>query len=91
VTNPEQPNRLKIPDIFRRTGVVVRQWFDSDYFPEGAEVVRRRPDRFEFRRCLPFVYLHLGCLLVFWVGWSWTALLIAMLLYAVRMFAITGF
>ena len=26
-------------------------------FPEGAEAVRERPDRFEFRRCLPFLFL----------------------------------
>ncbi len=71
--------------------VTVRQWFDSDYFPEGAQAVRERPDRFEFRRCLPFVFLHAGCLAVIWVGWSWTAVGIAALLYFVRMFAITGF
>jgi len=69
----------------------MRQWVDSDYFPEGAEAVRERPDRFEFRRCLPFLFLHLGCLAVIWVGWSWTAVAIAAALYFVRMFAITGF
>ena len=71
--------------------VTVRQWFDSDYFPEGAQAVRERPDRFEFRRCLPFVFLHAGCFTVIWVGWSWAAVGIAALLYFVRMFAITGF
>ena len=50
--------------------VTVRQWFDSDYFPEGAQAVRERPDQFEFRRCLPFLFLHAGCLGVVWVGWS---------------------
>ncbi len=69
----------------------VRQWFDSDYFPEGAEVVRQRPNAFEFRRCLPFIFIHLGCLGVIWVGWSWTAVTVALLLYVGRMFAITGF
>lgn len=69
----------------------VRQWFDSDYFPEGAEAVRERPDRFELRRALPFAFLHLGCLGVIWVGWSRTAVVAAVALYLVRMFAITGF
>jgi stearoyl-CoA desaturase (Delta-9 desaturase) len=78
-------------NLARRCGVAIRQWFDSDYFPEGADRVRQRPDRFEYRRCLPFLFLHLGCLLVFWVGWSWTAIFAAALLYVVRMFAITGF
>jgi len=31
------------------------------------------------------------CLGVFWVGWSWAAVVVATLLYLIRMFAITGF
>jgi len=69
----------------------MRQWVDSDYFPEGPEAVRKRPDRFELRRCLPFLFLHLGCLAVIWVGWSPAAVVVAVALYLVRMFAITGF
>jgi stearoyl-CoA desaturase (delta-9 desaturase) len=53
--------------------------------------VRARTDRFEFRRCLPFLFTHLGCLAVIWVGWSWTAVNVAAALYFVRMFAITAF
>lgn len=71
--------------------VTVKQWFDSDYFPEGAAAVRARPEQFELRRCLPFLFLHLGCLGVIWTGWSWTAVGVAILLYLIRMFAITGF
>jgi stearoyl-CoA desaturase (delta-9 desaturase) len=78
-------------NLVSRCLITVRQWFDSDYFPEGAEVVRQRPERFEPRRCLPFVFLHLGCLGVLWTGWSWTAMAVAAGLYFVRMFAITGF
>ena len=77
--------------FFSRALVTLRQWLDSDYFPEGAEAVRSRPDRLEYRRCLPFAILHLGCLGVIWTGWSWTALAVAVALYGVRMFAITGF
>ena len=75
----------------QRVLLTIRQWFDSDYFPEGAELVQSRPDRFEWRRCFPFLFLHLGCLGVLWVHWSWTAVTIAVALYFVRMFAITGF
>lgn len=40
---------------------------------------------------LPYVLLHLLCLGVFWVGFSWTALGVAIALYFIRMFAITAF
>ncbi len=42
-------------------------------------------------RCLPFLILHLACLAVFLVGWSWFAVGTAIFLYVLRMFAITGF
>jgi stearoyl-CoA desaturase (delta-9 desaturase) len=42
-------------------------------------------------RVLTFVALHISCLAVFWVGWSWTAVTVAAALYLTRMFAITGF
>jgi len=73
--------------------ITVRQWFDSDYFPGpgGGEAIANRPDSFEWRRCLPFVFIHLGCAGVIWVGWSWTAVIVAAALYFLRMFAITGF
>ena len=82
------PKRTGLP---MRSLVSMRQWFDSDYFPEGAERVREQPDRLEFRRCLPFVFTHLGCLGAMWVGSSWTAVAVAAALYLVRMFAITAF
>ena len=79
------------PHLVRHALVTIRQLFDSDYFPEGADAVREKPDRFEFRRCLPFLFTHLGCLGVIWVGWSWTAVAVAAALYLMRMFAITAF
>ncbi|MEI6491072.1 MAG: acyl-CoA desaturase [Verrucomicrobiota bacterium] len=63
---------------------------DSDYFPEGEESVRNKPEKFEFSRSIPFLILHLGCLGVIWTGWSWPAVATAVVLYFLRMFAITG-
>ncbi len=77
--------------LMRRTLQRMRQWMDSDYFPGGADAVRERPDKFEWSRAVPFLFLHIGCIGVIWTGWSWTALIAAAVLYAVRMFAITGF
>ncbi len=37
-----------------------------------------------------FWLVHASCVLVFWVGWSWAALLMCLLMYVLRMFAITG-
>jgi stearoyl-CoA desaturase (delta-9 desaturase) len=64
----------------------IRQWFDS-----SAEITDGDNDRVDMTRLVPFIALHLACAGVIWVGWSWTAVLIAVLLYGARMFAITGF
>jgi stearoyl-CoA desaturase (delta-9 desaturase) len=45
----------------------------------------------DWARVVPFVLLHLACLAVVWVGVSVTAVAVAVALYGVRMFAITGF
>ena len=66
------------------------QWIDSDYSVEAPEVIRAQPDGVNLVRCIPFVVLHLGCLGVLWVGWSWFAVWFAVALYFVRMFAVTG-
>ncbi len=66
------------------------RFIDSDYFPRGVEATRALPEKMEWSRALPFIILHLGCLGVFWVGWSPVALLVCALLYVVRMFFVTG-
>jgi stearoyl-CoA desaturase (Delta-9 desaturase) len=61
----------------------LRAWFDSTTPVDGSGV--------DWARVVPYVVLHLGCLGVFWVGASPAALWMATALYAVRMFAVTGF
>ena len=85
-------------DFMNKTGktpgrslVSLVRWFDSDYGNENLAAIRAKPDKVELVRVLPFVFLHLGCLGVIWAGWSWTAVAVAVVLYFVRMFAITGF
>ena len=48
----------------------------------------QHPDWF---RISPYIAIHLMCLGVIWVGWSWVALGVAGFLYVLRTFAITGF
>ena len=64
-------------------------WFDNaayDPAQTGAP-----GDRIDWLRCIPFIGMHLACLAVVWVGWSFTAVAAAVALYLLRMFAITGF
>ena len=66
----------------------VLRWFDT---AAEAPLDEARADRIDWLRALPFIALHLACLAVFQVGWSWFAIGVAVALYAVRMFALTGF
>ena len=74
----------------RRFFASLIQWVDSDYTVESPEAIRAQPDGVNLVRCIPFIILHLGCLGVIWVGWSWFAVWAAVFLYVVRMFAVTG-
>lgn len=60
------------------------QWFDS-------EAAAPSKPGFDWLRVLPFVALHIAVAAVFWVGASAVAVAAAFAMYALRMFAITGF
>ncbi|WP_174236124.1 acyl-CoA desaturase [Rhodanobacter sp. L36] len=66
----------------------MRRWFDTGV---SVEVDEDREDRVDWLRAAPFIAMHLACAAVFWVGASPVALIVAAALYAVRMFALTGF
>ena len=65
------------------------QWFDNDRVQNKYKYCF--DESIDWLRCIPFVGLHLGCFAVFFVGWSVPAIVVALILYVVRMFAITGF
>jgi stearoyl-CoA desaturase (delta-9 desaturase) len=67
----------------------VLRWFDSE--AGLAKISQDDEKRVDWFRIIPFIVLHGMCLAVIWVGWSWTAIIMALLLYIIRMFAITGF
>ncbi len=67
----------------------VVRWLDS--WAQDSSDAQRDPRDIDWLRISPFLALHAGCLLVPWVGWSWTAVAVALAFYAVRMFAITAF
>jgi stearoyl-CoA desaturase (delta-9 desaturase) len=66
----------------------IYKWLDGD----ADRMDSSDPDgrKIGWLRLLPFWALHLMCLGVFWVGFSWTAFAVAAGLYVLRMFAITG-
>ena len=50
-----------------------------------------RTGRVEWLRVTPFFLLHVACLAVFLVGWSWPAIAVAIFVYAARVFGLTAF
>jgi stearoyl-CoA desaturase (delta-9 desaturase) len=91
--NIDTENRLPAPPPEGVKGWIIRtlrQLFDSDFYVAGTDAVLERPEKFEWSRALPFIFLHVGCLGVIFVGWSWTAVWAAVALYFIRMFFVTG-
>ena len=66
----------------------ILRWFDSD---AGSDQLDHSSRHFNLLRVLPFVALHLACLLAFYTGVSSFAIWFALAFFALRMFAITGF
>ena len=73
-----------------RHWVGILSWFDNERAVTDVTGLKGAR-RIDWPRLLPFVAMHLGCLGVIWVGVSLTAVMVAVALYALRMFAITGF
>ena len=59
--------------------------------PETFEEPSQEDGKVEWFRCLPYVLIHLACLSAFFFPVTLPCILIALLSYGVRMFAITAF
>ena len=70
--------------------VTILRWFDSWAGIEQMRTDDDAPATVDWLRAIPLIIVHLLCLGVFIVGWSWTAVGVAAAFYFVRMFAITG-
>ncbi len=66
----------------------LHRWFDSSV---PLEVYPAATPLQKLLRNKNYLLVHLACLGVIWVGWSWTAAWVAIGLYFLRMFAITAF
>lgn len=69
---------------------ILLSWFDASAADLDGKSASRA-GQIDWLRTVPYLGMHLACLAVFWVGWSPVAVLVAVLAYAVRMIAITGF
>jgi len=77
--------KLSMASVMKR----LASWLDSGIsFEESSN---EQEYHIDWLRVIPFVLLHLACLSVIWVGWSVFALTFAVVIYGIRMFAITGF
>lgn len=66
----------------------ILRWFDSE---AGSDHLDTSSRSFNVVRVLPFIALHLACLLAFVTGVSTFAVVFAIGFFVIRMFAITGF
>ncbi|WP_341326626.1 acyl-CoA desaturase [Methylotuvimicrobium sp. KM2] len=62
-------------------------WFDSS----SVETSNEASEAVDWFRVIPFILMHVACLLVFVVGWSPIVIVVALFSYFIRMFAITAF
>src|SRR5688500_4063419 len=81
--NPEEaaPQRTLLTSL--------TSWLDA-----GAGLAhfdKAKVDQIDWLRVIPFIGMHITCVAVVFVGTSTTALVTAFVMYAIRMFAITGF
>lgn len=75
----------------RQTSASAVAWLDSDNVKNDPRLLNSGRPQSEPDRWLPFIFLHLGCLLIIPCGVSAVALWTCAVLYVLRMFAITGF
>ena len=70
------------------------RWIDSEAEPiKGSEATLKKTDgrQVNWQRIIPFFAVHLTCLFVFFVGWSPAAIIMCLVMFWLRMFAITAF
>jgi len=67
------------------------RWFRAGEAAPAARATTPAERRVEWLRVMPFIGMHVACLGVFVVGWHTPAVVAGVVLYVVRMFAITGF
>jgi stearoyl-CoA desaturase (delta-9 desaturase) len=102
VTAQPSANAEELPNMIHDTSTIsgirrmllclrklLRCWFDGH--EEAGLAFDGESKQMDRVRTIPFFALHVAIFAVFWVGWSPVAIMTAVALYLIRMFAITGF
>ncbi len=100
VPPPVSEKELRRMDVDRSTVSGIRRmllwcrrlltcWFDGH--EDAGLAIDSESKQMDRIRTIPFFLMHVAVLTVFLVGWSPVAVLTAVFLYGLRMFAITGF
>jgi stearoyl-CoA desaturase (Delta-9 desaturase) len=78
--------------LWKRLSVASMSWAVNSHLNDERQeaAALSRDERVDWKRIIPFLLMHVACFAVIWVGFSWTAFAVAVALYLVRMFAITG-
>ena len=69
----------------------IRQWFDNGEAGLSVAELGNGDAGVDWLRVIPFLFMHLACVSVIFVGISPIAVIVAVALYLIRMFAITAF
>ena len=72
-----RPDRIGVQDFER---IIFRKMLSMQSRPQV-----------EWLRVAPFLLMHVACISVFWVGWSWVAISVALIVYFARVFGPTAF
>ncbi|WP_154222350.1 acyl-CoA desaturase [Marinicella rhabdoformis] len=67
----------------------ILNWFDNEKAADHQKTDEGH--RIDLSRIIPFIAMHVACLAVFYVGYSHAALIVMVVSYVLRMFAITAF
>ena len=78
------------PGFWKRVALYPLSWFDTGLKNPTAEATEAQLDTIDWTRIVPFLMLHLACFGVIWVGASPVAIIAAVVMYVIRLFAITG-
>jgi len=77
--------------IIKRLIRFVISWFDNKVIEAKYLNIDLHGKEIDWARVIPYLIIHLSLISLFFVDVSQTAIIIFLLMYAIRMFAITGF